>query len=122
MGQLDLRAIARNPGGTVLGLEIVVVSDPLGTLERTLDRSEQIDGRGARTCGWFEGYLARGGRSDTVRVSPIGQAPSYLGRTCCFQHLTSLEHRLNSLPMPHETTCQGCQRVFRIQWAVTARR
>lgn len=121
---IDLRTLTRAPG-LVMGLETIVVADPLELAETVASIGEQIESGGRRSCAWFESYMGRGtggGRAGAIRVSEIGRTPTYLGRTCCYQHLTDLEHRLGNLRIPHETTCPECKRVFRIQWTVRARR
>jgi hypothetical protein len=118
---LDLRHLHRVPSTLVLAPQVTVVSDPMGHVEAAASVVETLEGGGQRRCGWFESYLARGASLRPVQVSPVGRTPTYMGRTCCYQHMRDLEHRMNALPMPYETTCPECKRVFRIQWGVGAR-
>lgn len=107
-------------GGAQLGPVIEIVSDPFLNVEHAVAVEQQIISGGRRpTPEWWKQYASHSGG---IEQTPIGGTMTLHGRVCCYEHMTQMERRLVDLPLPHDTTCPGCQRIFRIRWGVRARR
>jgi hypothetical protein len=118
---MDLRALTRPGVGLQLGIEVTVVSDPAQVVEQLAGLSEQIEAGGPRRSTWFDNYLATRGGSRPIRTTDIGRTPTYMGRVCCYQHMSDMEPRIGKLRLPHDTTCPECHRVFRLSWGLRRR-
>jgi len=125
MNPFDLRRLATAPdkGRIQIALECVIVSDPSQVAEEIATIGDLVVSGGRRRSAWFESYLAGRGnpRAGGVSTTPLGGTPSYHDRTCCYAHISDMERRVHALPMPYETRCPECRRLFRFQWGTRER-
>lgn len=98
-----------------IGYRVEIVHDPLAVAEAVVDR---LDGA-RRPTPWMR-RLRDGRRGPSLVDVSDDHVLRYAGRACCYQHLTSLEHKVSvDLRPPFETECPGCRRRFRVTIGVT---
>lgn len=99
-----------------LGPNITVTADPRALAERVVDILDGAPTR--RASGWAE---AMSGLAATPIRRTENGVPEYLGRACCYAHLSAFDGQWGtSIDLPFVTTCQRCQREFRVTLGVTA--